>query len=108
MKFIWKTQYLKYIIVVILLLLILYFIYNPSLKEGVTSVSPKENCGDFTIQNRNIMNEITNANIQATGGNINAQINDPTGSVRCNNSLGVNLLEIQNFIKSPSDIQLKL
>ena len=76
MKFIWKTQYLKYIIVILLLIVILYFTYNSSFKEGVTSASPQETCGDFTIENNNLMNDLTNKNINATSATLDTQITE--------------------------------
>ena len=77
MKLIWNNNYTKYVIVLVLLLFIVFFLYFDKTVENVTNYTAKEDCGEFTIANRRITNEISNMNIQATlSGGVMTKVND--------------------------------
>lgn len=106
MKLIWNNNYTKYVIVLVLLLFIVYFLFFNKVIEKATNYTAKEDCGEFTVANRRISNDISNKNIQATlSGGVMTKVNDCVSLINEINRylpLTINDIQIGNVTQSQS------
>lgn len=106
MKLIWNNNYTKYVIVLVLLLFIVYFLFFNKVIEKATNYTAKEDCGEFTVANRRISNDISNKNIKATlSGGVMTKVNDCVSLINEINRylpLTINDIQIGNVKQSQS------
>lgn len=106
MKLIWNNNYTKYVIVLVLLLFIVYFLFFNKVIEKATNYTAKEDCGEFTVANRRISNNISNNNIQATlSGGVMTKVNECVSLINEINRylpLTINDIQIGNVKQSQS------